>query len=100
MSGTLREMLAEAIGLKMAGAPEHGKYYRKEADAALATFRTWLAENGLVVVPGEATASMLAHASLVEVDDIELTPTEYRAAWQAMISAAPVTGLEGETGGE
>jgi hypothetical protein len=65
-----------------------------QADAALATFREWLEQNGLVVVPREATANMLAHASLVEVDDIELTPTEYRAAWQAMISAAPDSGLE------
>jgi hypothetical protein len=63
-------------------------------DAALATFREWLAENGLVVVPREATENMLAHASLVEVDDIELTPSEYRAAWQAMVTAAPATGLE------
>jgi hypothetical protein len=88
----LRELLAEAIGLKMAGAPEHGKYYRKEADAALATFRTWLAENGLVVVPREAT------------DDMEVAGTEdwlceramedrALACWKAMIAAAP-TGLE------
>ena len=63
-------------------------------DAALATFREWLAENGLVVVPREATASMVMHASLVEVDDIELTPSEYQAAWQAMLAAAPDSGLE------
>jgi hypothetical protein len=63
-------------------------------DAAIVTFREWLEQNGLVVVPREATEEMIAHASLVEVDDIELTPTEYRAAWQAMITAAPVTGLE------
>jgi hypothetical protein len=50
MSG-LREKIAEAIGIKMAGAPEHGKYYGKEADAALAAFRQWLADEGLVVVP-------------------------------------------------
>jgi hypothetical protein len=66
----------------------------EKISAILAIFSTWLKKNGLVVVPREATASMLAHASLVEVDDIELTPSEYQAAWQAMISAAPVTGLE------
>jgi len=65
-----------------------------QADAALATFREWLEQNGLVVVPRKATEEMIAHASLVEVDDIELTPSEYRAAWQAMISAAPDSGLE------
>ena len=43
MSG-LRERIAEAIGMKMAGASEHGKYYGKEADAALATFRQWMEE--------------------------------------------------------
>jgi hypothetical protein len=69
-------------------------------DAALATFREWLKDHEMVVVPREATANMLARASLVEVDDIELTPSEYRAAWQAMIAAAPDSGLEGETGGE
>jgi hypothetical protein len=68
--------------------------YRNLAQAALATFREWLAEHGLVVVPREATASMLAHARLVEVDDIELTPSEYQAAWRAMIAAAPDSGLE------
>jgi len=60
----------------------------------LATFRTWLKDHGLVVVPRKATANMLAHASLVEVDDIELTPSEYRAAWQAMLAAAAGSGLE------
>jgi hypothetical protein len=58
-------------------------------DDALSALRQWFADEGLVVVPREATASMCTHASLVEVDDIELTPSEYRAAWQAMISAAP-----------
>ena len=65
-----------------------------QTDAALATFREWLEQNGMVVVPREATTSMVMHASLVEVDDIELTPSEYRAAWQAMIAAAPDSGLE------
>jgi hypothetical protein len=68
--------------------------YRNLAQAALATFREWLEQNGLVVVPRKATENMLAHASLVEVDDIELTPSEYRAAWRAMIAGAPATGLE------
>ena len=36
---SLREKLAEAIGMKMAGAPDHGKFYGKEADAALALLR-------------------------------------------------------------
>jgi hypothetical protein len=62
--------------------------------AALATFREWLEQNGLVVVPRKATEEMIARASLVEVDDIELTPSEYQAAWQAMLAAAPVTELE------
>jgi hypothetical protein len=67
----------------------HRSDYMADADAAILALRQWLADEGLVVVPREATASMCTHASLVEVDDIELTPSEYRAAWQAMISAAP-----------
>ena len=58
-------------------------------DDAIDALRQWLADNWLVVVPREATSHMCTHASLVEVDDIELTPSEYRAAWQAMIAAAP-----------
>jgi hypothetical protein len=88
---TLRTDILLAISQVHSGNREEGG---RIADAALATFREWLAENGMVVVPREATASMLAHASLVEVDDIELTASEYRAAWQAMLAAAPVTGLE------
>jgi hypothetical protein len=65
-------------------------------DTAIDIFRFWLAENGLVVVPKEATDEMLARASLVEVDDIELTPSEYQAAWQAMLSAAPDALRDGE----
>jgi hypothetical protein len=65
-----------------------------QADAALATFREWLKDHGMVVVAMEASEEMIAHSSLVEVDDIELTPSEYRAAWQAMLAAAPATGLE------
>ena len=94
MSGTLRDEIAMAICLVGCGIAAHRSDYFGEADAALATFRQWLDANGLVVVPREATASMVMHASLVEVDDIELTASEYQAAWQAMITAAPVTGLE------
>ena len=72
----------------------YAAHLEAETQAALATFREWLKDHGLVVVPREATENMLAHASLVEVDDIELTPSEYRAAWQAMIVAAPDSGLE------
>jgi hypothetical protein len=108
-------MLAEAIWKYHSGQPLHPEVFGDSvrymcglerapealkaeayayADAALAALRTWLKDHELVVVPREATEEMIAHASLVEVDDIELTPSEYRAAWQAMITAAPVTGLE------
>ena len=63
--------------------------FEGDARAAILALRQWLADQKLVVVPREATSHMCTHASLVEVDDIELTPSEYRAAWQAMISAAP-----------
>ena len=86
---TLRGMLMQQSWQEIMGGQD-----LVTVDAAIVTFREWLEQNGLVVVPREATEEMIAHASLVEVDDIELTPTEYRAAWQAMITAAPVTGLE------
>ena len=96
----LNEKAPALLAAAKAAASERARADKAEAElaeakqAALATFREWLAENGLVVVPREATASMVMHASLVEVDDIELTPSEYRAAWQAMIAAAPDSGLE------
>ena len=89
MSGTLREMLE-----KISNANDDMRYWRWiETDAALATFRTWLAENGMVVVPREAT------------DDMEVAGTEdwlceramedrALACWKAMIAAAPGSGLE------
>lgn len=83
---SLREKLAEAIGMKMAGAPEHGKYYGKEADAALAAFRQWLADEGLVCVPREATEEML---------DAVMSTNTASNVWQAvriytaMIAASP-----------
>jgi hypothetical protein len=58
MTGSLREAVAEAIGLKMAGAPEHAKYYVKEADAAILALREWLEAEGLVVVPAKPSDKM------------------------------------------
>ena len=83
---TLRETIAEAI-YRHPNRDVSDAY--KIADDALATVRQWLADEGLAVVPREATSHMCTHASLVEVDDIELTPSEYCAAWRAMIAAAP-----------
>jgi len=77
------------------GDPLAHEAYMHDADAALSALRQWLAYEGLAIVPREATPHMCTHASLVEVDDIELTPSEYRAAWRAMIAAAPDT-LKGD----
>jgi hypothetical protein len=58
-------------------------------DDAIDALRQWLADEGLVVVPGEATTRMWMAAVVVQQDDIQLTPDEIRQAWRAMISAAP-----------
>jgi hypothetical protein len=85
MSG-LREKTLLAIAEVHSGNGAEGE---RIADAALAAFRQWMDADGLVCVPREATAIMCLHASLVEVDDIQLTASEYRDAWRAMIAAAP-----------
>jgi hypothetical protein len=61
------------------------------ADAALATFRQWLADQGLVCVPKKCTDDMAGYAGArAEArGDIRMLPGEYRNAWAAMIAAAP-----------
>jgi hypothetical protein len=61
-----------------------GKVVYAEADAALATLRTWLAENGLVVVPRD-------------ISDWPVRFTQFASGEiQDALEAAPATGLEGE----
>jgi hypothetical protein len=90
MSG-LREKIAEAIGIKMTGAPEHGKYYGKEADAAILALRQWMDAEGLVVVPREATEDM----ALVAIEGTQQagyrkpTRTQVTVAHRWMCYAAP-----------
>lgn len=62
-------------------------------DAALATFRLWLAENGLVVVPREATEGMIEagwfQISCDHPDQADMARGTEKNAWSAMIAAAP-----------
>jgi len=91
---TLRTDILLAISQVHSGNREEGG---RIADAALATFRTWLAENGLVVVPREATDEMLVLGGRA-ADDFFSQPGPYprtKAVYRAMLSAAPATGLEG-----
>ena len=79
---TLREYLAAA-----SWSDAHGDMLT--VDDALSALRQWLADEGLVVVPREATTRMWMAAVVVQQDDIQLTPDEIRQAWRAMIAAAP-----------
>jgi hypothetical protein len=85
---TLREALARAITGAESG--DRRPSEERQADAALSALRQWLDENGLVVVPREATEEMLEAA--VRSRPTALKPTigdtiacEYRAA----VAAAP-----------
>jgi hypothetical protein len=84
----LREALARAITGAESG--DRRPSEERQADAALSALRQWLDENGLVVVPREATEEMLEAA--VRSRPTALKPTigdtiacEYRAA----VAAAP-----------
>jgi len=90
MSGTLREMLMQQSWQEIMGGQD-----LVTVDAALATFREWLKQNGLVVVPREATHDQMTHAMLFRSVN-ERPPHVYDTAgvYRTMIAAAPVTGLE------
>ncbi len=99
MSG-LREKIARAMCGSEGFNPESGRasdgsplwrQWIPQSDAALATFREWLAENGLVVVPREATEEMLVRGGR-SADDFRSQPGPYprtKAVWKSMIAAAP-----------
>ena len=122
MSGTLRDNVARAIcdtwGYVWDGDPEDAQtapetydpyderpdkvLYRKAADAALAALRTWLAENGMVVVPRFPTFDMemavkdehIPHRDIYgDLDKLRIEACGVDV-WQAMLSAAPGSGLE------
>jgi hypothetical protein len=97
MSGSLRDEIAMAICLVGCGIAAHRSDYFGEADAALATLRTWLAENGMVVVPVCCTAAM-SDATAQYRAEMERCgrPIHPDDMWAMMLAAAPATGLEGE----
>lgn len=117
---TLREMLARAIladiarqdydtevmpddwDMKVNWLDQDETDFGTVADAALATFRTWLAENGLVVVPVEATEEMhnFGQTTIQAGHDAEYGASA-TCVYRDMIAAAPaVDGLTQEAGRE
>ena len=66
-------------------------HWKGEADAALAAFRQWLANEGLAIVPKKATGAMFS-AALQRDDHGDL----YHGIYNAMIAAAPDALRDGE----
>ena len=66
--------------------PDDAARVEKLGDAALSAFRQWLADEGLVVVPGDVTDEMLM--SGIESDAIQ-HPWEALDVWRRMIATAP-----------
>jgi hypothetical protein len=123
-AAALREMLVESewrcmfapdedpatIEAQKAAWPEDMARAERRADAALATFRTWLAENGMVVVSQERAE--IAEDLLVVLDNFKVKMMDpnmtdkdkvrmvYASSaknidrFAALLSAAPATGLE------
>jgi hypothetical protein len=83
---TLKDEMAMAICLAGCGIAAHRSDYFEEADAAILAFRHWLADEGLVVVPGDVTDEMLM--SGIESDAIQ-HPWEALDVWRRMIATAP-----------
>jgi hypothetical protein len=79
---TLREKVAQAICKVKIGGPYPND--ERIADAALAAFRAWLADEGLAIVPKKATGAMFS-AALQRDDHGDL----YHGIYGAMIAAAP-----------
>jgi hypothetical protein len=80
---TLREALARAITGAESG--DRRPSEERQADAALSALRQWLTDEGLVVVPREATAEM--KAALMAKSP--LNAMRCKLAWDHMIAAAP-----------
>jgi hypothetical protein len=87
--------MAMAICLAGCGIAAHRSDYFSEADAALSALRQWLADEWLVVVPGEATEEMVEAGyaapdpTLGELVKRQLRTVQMKKAYTAMISAAP-----------
>ena len=86
------------------GDPLAHEAYMHDADAALSALRQWLADEWLVVVPGEATIAM-THAVWTtdlprpdmhgDYSDLDVQMAA-RDIWRSMIAAAPDALREGE----
>ena len=92
---TLRDEMAMAICLAGCGIAAHRSDYFGEADAALSALRKWLADEGLVVVPREATGEMAKVGTEARWQSAVRDANNVREIYRAMLSAAPATGLEG-----
>ena len=87
---TLRDDIAMAICMASCGMAAHRSDYMADADAAILALCQWLADEGLVVVPREATPTM-SHAgeSYMETMDDDAYAQD---VWHNMIAAAPDAG--------
>jgi len=84
---TLREKVAQAICKVKIGGPYPSD--ERIADAALAAFRAWLADEGLVVVPAMPTEQMQKVGSEARWVTPLMNPDSPFDMYRAMISAAP-----------
>ena len=98
MSG-LREKIAQAICSNWAGGRDAKDWggltetsranARSDADAALATFRQWMEENGLVCVPREPTEQMQRDGMTVRGIQDNQGYKNTAEIYEVMIAAAP-----------
>lgn len=84
-----------AICLAGCGIAAQRSDYFGEADAALSALRTWLDEQGLVIVPRKATSPMVeqgyyhSFSLWMPNESIQDSYDIARAQWEAMIAATP-----------
>jgi hypothetical protein len=64
-------------------------HWKGEADAALSVLRQWLADEGLAVVPREATAPMADVGAEARWQSAVRDANNVREIYRAMIAAAP-----------